>query len=256
KREFLLITGPNMGGKSTYLRQVALIVLMAQVGSFVPAESVSMGIVDRIFTRVGASDNLVAGDSTFMVEMQEASFILNNATDKSLVILDEVGRGTSTYDGVSIAWAIMEHIHDRVRAKTLFATHYHELIELAERLSRAVNLSALVKENEKDGVVFLYKIVAGGVDKSYGIEVAKLAGLPVSVVSRARGVLEELETKHIQKRRSDPNQMDLFRAGEREMAGIKSSYRRVMEELEGVDVNNLTPMEALNKLSEMKRRAK
>lgn len=209
-KKFFLITGPNMGGKSTYLRQVALIVLMAQIGSYVPAEIAKICIVDRIFTRVGASDNLIKGESTFMVEMQEASYILNNATEKSLIILDEVGRGTSTYDGVSIAWAISEFIHDKIKSKTLFATHYHELIELADKLTFAKNLSVAVKENEKDGVIFLYKIIEGGIDKSYGIEVAKLAGLPVDVISRARGVLQELETKHIPKRRVSPNQVDMF----------------------------------------------
>ncbi|MBI4975443.1 DNA mismatch repair protein MutS [Candidatus Peregrinibacteria bacterium] len=200
QKTFLLITGPNMGGKSTYLRQVALISLMAQIGSYVPAENAKMSVVDRIFTRVGAADNLVKGESTFMVEMQETSYILNHATEKSLIILDEIGRGTSTYDGVSIAWAVMEFIHDNIKAKTLFATHYHELINLGEKLDRACNLSVAVRENENEGVVFLYKITDGGIDKSYGIEVAKLAGLPVDIISRARGVLKELETKNGQKR--------------------------------------------------------
>ncbi len=254
-QSFLLITGPNMGGKSTYLRQVALCVLMAQIGSFVPAESARVGIVDRIFTRVGASDNLVAGESTFMVEMQEASYILNHATERSLIILDEVGRGTSTYDGVSIAWAITEFIHDKVRAKTLFATHYHELIELADRLGAARNMSVAVRENEKEGVVFLYKVVEGGVDKSYGIEVAKLAGLPVSVVSRARGVLRELESKQITKKRVNPDQIEMFK-DRREASGIKKSHQEVLRDLRNVDVNNLTPIEALRKLNEMKKKSK
>lgn len=255
KQSFLLITGPNMGGKSTYLRQVALCVLMAQIGSFVPAESAKIGVVDRIFTRVGASDNLVAGESTFMVEMQEASYILNHATDRSLIILDEVGRGTSTYDGVSIAWAITEYIHDKVKAKTLFATHYHELIELAERLDAARNMSVAVRENEKEGVVFLYKVVDGGVDKSYGIEVAKLAGLPVNVVSRARGVLCELESKRITKKRVNPDQIEMFE-DRRAVSGIKKSHREVLKDLQDVDVNNLTPIEALRKLNEMKKKSK
>ncbi|NIA02528.1 MAG: DNA mismatch repair protein MutS [Nitrospirae bacterium] len=245
-QSFLLITGPNMGGKSTYLRQVALCVLMAQIGSFVPAQTAKIGVVDRIFTRVGASDNLVAGDSTFMVEMQEASYILNHATERSLIILDEVGRGTSTYDGVSIAWAIMEFIHDRLGSKTLFATHYHELIELADRLSHAKNMSVAVRENEKEGVVFLYKVVEGGVDKSYGIEVAKLAGLPVDVVGRARGVLSELESKKITKKRVDPNQVELFEENR--------VHRELLKDLSEVDVNNLTPIEALRKLNEMKKK--
>lgn len=192
-QKLLLITGPNMGGKSTYLRQNALIVLMAHLGSFVPAQSAKIGLVDRIFTRVGASDNLMRGQSTFMVEMQETADILKHATSRSLIILDEVGRGTSTYDGMSIAWAIVEYLHDHVGAKTLFATHYHELIALAEKLSSAANFSVMVRENESEGVVFLYKIVEGGVDRSYGIEVAKLAGLPDEVVSKARQILAGLE---------------------------------------------------------------
>ena len=253
-KRFLLITGPNMGGKSTYLRQVALIVLMAQIGSYVPAENCRLGLVDRIFTRVGASDNLTAGESTFMVEMNEAAFILNQATDKSLIIFDEVGRGTSTYDGVSIAWAIMEFVHDRIKAKTLFATHYHELIELAEKLSNAVNLSVAVKENETEGVVFLYKIVDGGVDKSYGIEVAKLAGLPVEVVSRARGVLKELENRHIKKDRVSPDQIDLFGDGQsREHGKIAQHDNKLIGELKKMDVDNMTPLQAIQKLNDMKK---
>lgn len=249
EREFLLITGPNMGGKSTYLRQVALTSLMAQIGSYVPAESARLGMVDRIFTRVGASDNLVAGESTFMVEMQEAAYILNNATERSLIILDEVGRGTSTYDGVSIAWAIMEFIHDHVSAKTLFATHYHELIELADKLPRSVNMSVAVRENQDEGVVFLYKVVEGGVDKSYGIEVAKLAGLPVDIVSRARGVLGELETRHIQKSRVSPDQGMLF--DDKEVR----KHKAIVEEIRGVDTEKMTPMEALFKLDEIKKKS-
>ncbi len=246
--KFQLITGPNMGGKSTYLRQVALIVLMAQIGSFVPAQSAKIGLVDRIFTRVGASDNLAGGESTFMVEMTEASYILNSATEKSLVILDEIGRGTSTYDGVSIAWAIMEYIHENIAARTLFATHYHELIELADRLGKASNRSVAVRENEAEGVVFLYKVVAGGVDKSYGIEVAKLAGLPVDLISRARGVLSELETRHIKKTKISPGQMGLFaEKKERKHMGLA-------KELENLDIDKITPMEALQKLSDLKKR--
>ena len=253
-RKFGLITGPNMGGKSTYLRQVALIVLLAQIGSYVPAESARISLVDRIFTRVGASDNLTRGESTFMVEMNETSYILNHATEKSLIILDEIGRGTSTYDGVSIAWAIMEFIHDKIGAKTLFATHYHELIELAERLEKAVNLSVLVKENEKDGVVFLYKIVEGGVDKSYGIEVAKLAGLPVDLVSRARGVLSELENRHIKKGRVNPDQIELFGdANQREHKKVPTIDAKIMEELKQIDLNSMTPIQAMQKLHDMKR---
>ncbi len=250
EKQFMLITGPNMGGKSTYLRQVALTVLMAQIGSYVPAESAKISLVDKIFTRVGANDNLSRGESTFMVEMQETAYILNNATERSLIILDEVGRGTSTYDGVSIAWAISEFIHDQTRAKTIFATHYHELIELAEKMPRAQNLSVAVRENEKEGVVFLYKIVEGGVDKSYGIEVAKLAGLPLDVVGRSRGVLAELENKHISRQKFNPDQISIF---EREKAGISSNEKKIFEDIRGIDVNMLTPMEALQKLNEMKK---
>jgi len=256
----LLITGPNMGGKSTYLRQVALIVLLAQIGSFVPAEKAEIGIVDRIFTRVGASDNLIKGESTFMVEMQEAANILNNATEKSLVILDEIGRGTSTYDGVSIAWAITEYLHDTIKAKTLFATHYHELISLVDNLKAARNYSVLVKEKE-DGVVFLYKIEEGGVDRSYGIEVAKLAGLPKDVINKSQEILKDLEEevveKGIQKTLKDPrkkiaeNQINMFsEALERDAKGIKE----MKDELGKIDINNLTPIEALQKLDELKQK--
>ena len=250
---FHLITGPNMGGKSTYLRQVALIVLMAQIGCFIPATTAVLPVFDRIFTRVGASDNLVKGESTFMVEMQETSFILNNATENSLVILDEVGRGTSTYDGVSIAWALTEYLHDEIKAKTLFATHYHELIELCEKLAGAENFSVAVRENEKEGVVFLYRVVEGGVDKSYGIEVAKLAGLPAIVVSRARGVLKELEQKHISKGRVSPNQTDMFEG--REIGGLNKGQKEVLEGLKNVDIEKMTPLQALEKLDEMKKKS-
>lgn len=254
-RNFLLITGPNMGGKSTYLRQTALISLMAQIGSFVPAESAKLSVLDRIFTRVGASDSLIHGESTFMVEMQEASFILNNATERSLIILDEVGRGTSTYDGVSIAWAIMEFIHDNVKAKTLFATHYHELTELADRLKRAANLSVSVRESEKDGVTFLYKVVDGGVDKSYGIEVAKLAGLDRDIVGRARGVLHELENRHIQRGKVHKDQIDMF-GEKREHKGVSDKEKNALDELKKVDVNKMTPIEAMQALNDIKKNFK
>ncbi len=249
-----LITGPNMGGKSTYLRQVALISLMAQIGSFVPAESANLSIVDRIFTRVGASDNLAKGQSTFMVEMQETANILNNATEKSLIILDEIGRGTSTYDGVSIAWAILEYVHDTIGAKTLFATHYHELIAVSNGLAKAKNYSVQVLE-ATDSVTFLYKIAEGGIDKSYGIEVAKLAGLPAWVIDRSKVILNNLEEgqvdKSIQKQMKkdrpteSENQLDIF---DREQQAIKK--------MESIDINNLTPMQALQKLSELKENLK
>ncbi|MBV9463675.1 MAG: DNA mismatch repair protein MutS, partial [Verrucomicrobiae bacterium] len=192
-RQVIIITGPNMAGKSTYIRQVALLVLLAQTGSFIPAKQATVGLVDRIFTRVGANDDLARGQSTFMVEMNETANILNNATDRSLVILDEIGRGTSTYDGLSIAWAVVEHLHDRVKAKTLFATHYHELTELARQLPRVKNCNVAVRE-WNDQIIFLRKIVEGGADKSYGIQVARLAGLPRNVIDRAKQILHKLES--------------------------------------------------------------
>jgi DNA mismatch repair protein MutS len=187
-----IITGPNMAGKSTYIRQVALIVLMAQIGSFVPAESAEIGLVDRIFTRVGANDDLARGQSTFMVEMNETSNIVNNATERSLVILDEIGRGTSTFDGLSIAWSVAEFLHDEIKARTLFATHYHELTKLAEERSGVCNFNVAVRE-WNDQIIFLRKIVPGGADKSYGIQVARLAGLPKEILDRAKDILSHLE---------------------------------------------------------------
>ena len=192
----LVITGPNMAGKSVYIRQVALLTILAQMGSFVPAQSARIGLADRIFTRVGASDELNRAQSTFMVEMTEAANILNNATQHSLVILDEIGRGTSTYDGVSLAWAITEYLHDDVGCRALFATHYHELAELAEKLPALRNYNVLVQE-DKEGIVFLHKIAPGSTDKSYGIHVARLAGVPEPVLERAREVLAELESRHL-----------------------------------------------------------
>lgn len=264
ENRFLLITGPNMAGKSVYLRQIALITLMAHIGSFVPASQANIGLVDRIFTRVGAGDAMLKGQSTFMVEMQETANILNNATARSLIILDEIGRGTSTYDGVSIAWAITEHIHNEIRAKTIFATHYHELIAVAENLQGAKNLSAMVKET-MEGVIFLYKIQKGGIDRSYGIEVAKLAGLPKSVTNRARQILEELEEGVVEKGiqssmpRQNQDQMDLFKAGmhEEQAVSLQQTYRGsglthpAIEALKQVDVNHLTPIEALQKLEDL-----
>lgn len=260
-QKLLLITGPNMGGKSTYLRQTALIVLMAHLGSFVPAQKATIGLVDRIFTRVGASDNLVRGQSTFMVEMQETAYILNHATTRSLIILDEVGRGTSTYDGMSIAWAIVEFIHDQLGAKTLFATHYHELITLAEKLPHAENYSVAVRENESEGVVFLYTIVKGGVDRSYGIEVAKLAGMPQQVLSKARQILVDLEEGSHQTaiqrelddstKRAPPDQIPLFERQQHHLQ--QQAPHPALEELQKIDVNSLTPIEALNRIAELKK---
>ncbi len=249
--QLIVLTGPNMSGKSTYLRQIALIVLLAQIGSFVPAESAKIGVVDRIFTRIGARDDLAAGQSTFMVEMVETANILNNATPRSLLILDEIGRGTSTYDGLSIARAVAEFIHNHagLGAKTVFATHYHEMVALADYLPRVKNFNVAVIE-EAGRVIFLHKIVPGGVDKSYGIHVAQLAGLPKSVLHRAREVLDELETdsreaKPSKKKRKEPaQQIPLF--------GGKS---KAQEELEKLDIDGMTPLEALNKLYELKKKA-
>jgi len=246
-----------MSGKSTYLRQVALIVLLAQIGSFVPASSATIGLVDRIFTRIGAREDIAAGQSTFMVEMVETANILNNATPRSLIILDEIGRGTSTYDGLSIARAVAEYIHShpRLGSKTLFATHYHEMVELASFLPRVKNFNVAVTE-EGGKVTFLYKIVPGGVDKSYGIHVAQLAGLPKSVVHRAREVLVELEgdsqaTARLSakgRRRPKevvPQQLPLL--------GQKSP---LLEELEKLDIDSLTPLEAITKLYELRKKAR
>jgi len=252
--QLIILTGPNMSGKSTYLKQVALIVLLAQIGSYVPADSASVGIVDRIFTRIGAQEDLAAGQSTFMVEMVEAANILNNATPKSLIILDEIGRGTSTYDGLSIAWAVAEFIHNhpRLRAKTLFATHYHELVELAGFLPRVKNFNVAVSE-EEGRVIFLRKVVPGGADKSYGIHVAQLAGLPASVVHRAEEVLAGLEDgqsqmkqrKTVRPRKESPPQLALF--------GDKSP---IIEEIGQLDIDSMSPLEAITRLYELKRKAK
>lgn len=266
ENRLLLITGPNMGGKSTILRQTALIVLLAHIGSFVPADKAEIGLVDRIFTRVGASDNLVKGQSTFMVEMQEAAFILNNATSKSLIILDEIGRGTSTYDGMSIAWAITEYIHNTIQAKTLFASHYHELISVVDSLAHAKNYCVSVKEKD-DRVIFLYKLEEGGIDKSYGIEVARLAGLPKEVVEKSNHILKDLEEevvdKTIQQNLRDPkkriveNQMDLFGNAQllEEFERKTKGLNKMKEELDQIDINSLTPLEALQKLDELKRKS-
>ena len=245
----LVLTGPNMGGKSTYLRQAALIVILAQMGSFVPARSARLGIVDRVFTRIGASDNLARGRSTFMVEMTETAAILHTATPRSLILLDEIGRGTATYDGLAIAWAAVEYIHARTRAKTLFATHYFELTELAERLSGVKNYHVSVKETG-GGIVFLRKVEPGAADRSYGIEVAKLAGLPHEVIARAREVLAEHEsaeqqvTGHLSPGAEPvPPQLTIF----------TPLSQPVLEKLREVDLNRLTPLEALNLLAELKK---
>ncbi|MFH0856502.1 MAG: DNA mismatch repair protein MutS [bacterium] len=238
-QQFILLTGPNMAGKSVYLRQNAIIVLMAQIGCYVPAKSADICITDRVFTRVGASDNIAYGQSTFMVEMQEAANILNNATEKSLIIFDELGRGTSTYDGVSIAWAVAEHIYNNIKAKTLFATHYHELSELEDSFPKIKNYRVAVLEDE-GGVIFLHKVIKGGVDRSYGIEVAKLAGLPKELIIRAKEILSELENgKNDNKSRFVQQPL------------IKQESE-IEEEIRSLDLNNMTPMEAMNLLKKLK----
>jgi len=245
----VILTGPNMAGKSTYLRQVALIVLLAQIGSFVPAAEARIGLVDRIFTRVGASDNLAAGQSTFMMEMIESAHILNSATSRSLILLDEIGRGTSTYDGLSIAWAIAEHIQDRrhLGARTLFATHYHEMTQLEGLREGIRNYCVAVQERDGD-VVFLRKIVPGGADRSYGIHVAKLAGLPSTVITRAQQVLAQLE-------QPDTTIDDMSISSEKEpsRASLPQPHP-IIEEMKQIDLFSMTPLDALNRLADLQRR--
>ncbi len=253
--QLIILTGPNMAGKSTYLKQVALIVLLAQIGSFVPAASATIGLVDRIFSRIGAREDLMAGQSTFMMEMVETANILNNATPDSLIILDEIGRGTSTYDGLAIARAVAEYIHNYsgLGAKTIFATHYHELVELAGVLPRVKNFNVAVTE-ERGEVVFLRKIVPGGVDKSYGIHVAQLAGLPKSVVHRAHEVLEDLEGESNRKRR--PAKGQRRRQEPSQQLGFFGQKPPLLEELEEMDIDALTPLEALTRLYEIQKKAR
>ena len=251
-QQLMMITGPNMSGKSAILRQTALIVLLAQIGSFVPATSAHIGIVDKIFTRVGASDNISVGESTFMVEMNEAALILNNLSDRSLILLDEIGRGTSTYDGISIAWAIAEYLHEHPsRAKTLFATHYHELNEMTEQFERIKNYNVTVKETQ-DSVLFLRKLAAGGSAHSFGIHVAKMAGMPQYVVQKANKMLQKLEQMH------NVNTTEAVKAAQKEMqlSFFDMSDPRLDElknDLLSLDINSLTPVEALMKLNEMKK---
>ena len=258
-QQIMMITGPNMAGKSALLRQTALIVLLAQIGCFVPAERARIGMVDKIFTRVGASDNISLGESTFMVEMTEASNILNNVTPRSLVLFDELGRGTSTYDGISIAWAIVEYLHEhpRVQARTLFATHYHELNEMEKSFPRIRNFNVSVKE--VDGkIIFLRKLEPGGSEHSFGIHVAEIAGMPRSIVKRANVILKELETDNAQVGgvgKAAVERLDQSREG------VQLSFfqlddpvlTQIRDEILGLDVNNLTPVEALNKLNDIKK---
>jgi DNA mismatch repair protein MutS len=265
----ILVTGPNMAGKSTILRQIGLCVLLAQIGSFVPASTARIGVVDRLFTRVGASDNLARGQSTFMVEMSETSAILHNASSQSLVLLDEIGRGTSTYDGVAIAWAVSEHLHDRVGCRTMFATHYHELMQLPEELAHARNFNVAVREIE-GGIVFLHRLEPGGTDRSYGIHVAELAGLPSAVVLRAREVLGTLETDHrvvagAPPPEPDPAQPSLFDsllprpprgptppATPRELTASEQRAVSLSLHLRGLDPNSMTPIQALQELARIR----
>lgn len=248
ENQILIITGPNMSGKSSYLRQVGLITLLAQIGCFVPARSASIGIVDKIFTRVGASDNISKGESTFLVEMHEAANILNNATEKSLILLDEIGRGTSTYDGISIAWAMTEYLHENpnVKAKTLFATHYHELNALADLYNRIKNFRVEVREYN-DKVIFLRRITEGTADHSYGIQVAQMAGLPESVTKRAKEILRSLEDKEYRRQHKDEFQINMFENAVTEFKD--ESLRKLLEE---VDINNITPLDAMSILKKMK----
>jgi DNA mismatch repair protein MutS len=256
EQQIIILTGPNMSGKSALLRQTALIVLMAQTGCFVPAKAARIGMVDKIFTRVGASDNISLGESTFMVEMNEAASILNNLSDRSLVLLDEIGRGTSTYDGISIAWAMVEYLHEnRKRAKTLFATHYHELNEMENSFSRIKNYNVSIKEMN-DRVIFLRKLKRGGSEHSFGIHVARMAGMPGSVVKRAGEILKELEQSHDKQELAKPV-ADI--AGHRE--GLQLSIfqlddpvlKQIRDEILEIDIDNLTPVEALNKLYNIKK---
>ena len=249
-----MITGPNMSGKSAILRQTALIVLLAQMGSFVPASEVRMGCVDKIFTRVGASDNISMGESTFMVEMNETASILNNLSERSLILLDEIGRGTSTYDGISIAWAITEFLHEHPSAaKTLFATHYHELNEMTETFSRIKNYNVSVKEL-KDNVLFLRKLVPGGSHHSFGIHVAKMAGMPQAVIRRANKILKRLEKSHSSKELTE--EMKAITQEEMQLSFFKLDdplLEELRDDILDIDIDTLTPVEALMKLNEIKR---
>ena len=264
-RQLIVLTGPNMGGKSTYLRQTALLCLMAQAGSFVPARSAKLPVVDRIFARVGASDNIARGQSTFMVEMQETANILHSATSRSLLILDEIGRGTSTFDGLSLAWAVAEHLasNPRARPKTIFATHYHELTDLADALPNVTNCHVVVREWQDD-IVFLRKVVPGRSDRSYGIQVARLAGLPPSVVARAREILNGLERDELSRggrpslNASDTSGLATAGADASRQLGLfqaPAAEDPLVGRLKTLDVDNLTPLQALSLLAELKREA-
>jgi DNA mismatch repair protein MutS len=258
QQQIMMITGPNMSGKSAILRQTALIVLMAQMGGFVPAKQARLGIIDKVFSRVGASDNISSGESTFMVEMNETSSILNNVSARSLILLDEIGRGTSTYDGISIAWAIAEFLHQSVAGapKTLFATHYHELNQLADKYERIKNFNVSTKES-KDNIVFLRKLVAGGSQHSFGIQVAKMAGMPTIVIERAQDILQQLESKNIQ----DETSKDSEKLAQMESAsGMQLSFfdagnprlQEIEEELAQLDITTMTPIDCMLQLKAIK----
>ena len=253
-QQIIMITGPNMSGKSAILRQTALIVLLAQMGCFIPAESASIGIVDKIFTRVGASDNISQGESTFMVEMNETASILNNISDRSLILLDEIGRGTSTYDGISIAWAIAEFVHEHsTKAKTLFATHYHELNDMTSTFKRIKNFNVSVKEIDNQ-ILFLRKLVEGGSEHSFGIHVAKMAGMPKQVVDKSKLIMKRLEKAHSSERKpkvtessnDEDLQLSFFQLDD-------PILERIRDEIKDLDINSLTPVEALMKLNEIKK---
>jgi DNA mismatch repair protein MutS len=255
-QQVIIITGPNMSGKSALLRQTALIVLMAQCGSYVPAQSASIGIIDKLFTRVGASDNITSGESTFMVEMNETASILNNISNRSLILLDEIGRGTSTYDGISIAWSIVEFLHEHplFKAKTLFATHYHELNELAPFLPRVKNFNVSIKELGNK-IIFMRKLVPGGTEHSFGIHVAKMAGIPNTVIERAHEVLKKMESvhnsQHLKKSTKTKEVNDNF-----QLSFIQLNdplLEQIKDEILNTDINTLTPVEALMKLNEIKK---
>jgi len=246
-----IVTGPNMAGKSTYIRQAALLTLMAQMGSFIPASEARLGIADRIFARVGASDELGKGQSTFMVEMTETARILNTATERSLVILDEIGRGTSTYDGISLAWSVTEFLHDTIACRTLFATHYHELTELTATLKHASNWNVAVREQD-NGIIFLHKIVEGSADKSYGIHVARLAGVPKIVLSRAEVILERLEEDHLDESgKPKMPKRKTSKSAEQQMT-LFGQQHPVLDEIRQLDLNEMTPMAALQELNRIR----
>jgi DNA mismatch repair protein MutS len=245
-----MITGPNMSGKSAILRQTAIICLLAQIGCFVPAEKLKMGIIDKIFTRVGASDNISMGESTFMVEMNETALILNNISERSLILLDEIGRGTSTYDGISIAWAISEYLHQHhSKPKTLFATHYHELNQMKDSFERIKNFNVSIKE-ENNQILFLRKLIPGSSEHSFGIHVAKMAGMPSEIIKISKNILKSLEKSH-----SENKDIQIDESSEMQLTFFdmdNKNYEEFKDELESIDTDNITPMEALVKLSELK----